>query len=40
MVALGPGRIGWAYIANPTYKTAKDKPPCDSAALQFNVYSR
>ena len=38
MVSLGPGRVGWAYIPNPTLRADNTIPPCNSRALQLSAY--
>jgi hypothetical protein len=44
LVPLGPGRVAWAYIANPalTVLTGKEQykyAPCKSPSLQLSVYT-
>ncbi|MCB1320562.1 MAG: hypothetical protein KDK34_09935 [Leptospiraceae bacterium] len=38
MVSLGNGRVGWAYIPDPTLKSANEYASCNSKQLQLSVY--
>lgn len=38
MVSLGRGRVGWAYIPDPTYKELNKAPECNAKGLQLSVY--
>ena len=38
MVPLGPGRVGWAYIAEPALTANAEFPSCNQPSLQLSVY--
>ena len=38
LVSLGRGRIGWAFIPNPTLTANYERPDCNASQLQLNVY--
>lgn len=38
LVSLGQGRVGWAYIPQPTLVDLTEVPPCNSHELQLTLY--